>query len=57
MSDMLISTSPAEPERELGRFPIADAAAVAADRTSRKLLAVWSTASYSQGAKSAREST
>ncbi|MCH8047305.1 MAG: aldehyde dehydrogenase family protein [Planctomycetes bacterium] len=28
MSEMLISTSPAEPERELGRFPIADAAKV-----------------------------
>ncbi|MCP5039856.1 MAG: aldehyde dehydrogenase family protein [bacterium] len=52
MSDMLISTSPAEPGRELGRYPVADAAAVAAAvQRARAAFRDWRNAGFEKRAE------
>lgn len=52
MSEILISTSPAEPERELGRFPVADEAAVlAAVARARQAFPDWRDAGFEKRAQ------
>lgn len=51
MTEMLISTSPAEPEFELGRFPVADEAAVlAAVERARRAFPDWRDAGFEKRA-------
>ena len=51
MTDLLISTSPAEPELELGRFPVADAEDVAAAvERARRAFPDWRDAGFEKRA-------
>ncbi len=55
MSEILISTSPAEPDRELGRFPVADEAGVqAAVERARQAFPDWRDAGFEKRAQIVR---